>query len=160
MFLVKEDNKSLLLTGDSQQDLILQGLADTDHLVDGHLHVDVLKVQHHGSEHNVDPEFCRHISADHYIFCGNGSNGNPEKTVLEMFFNSRLGAPHELALAEKAQNRDFTFWFSTTSARQSSGSSARKSFEETERVVADMLIRSGGRLSAHFNDQDSMTLSI
>ncbi|MCP4301611.1 MAG: MBL fold metallo-hydrolase [Gammaproteobacteria bacterium] len=160
MFLVKENGKTLLLTGDCQQDILLQGLTDTGHMDAGHIHVDVLKVQHHGSEHNADPDFCRRVSADHYIFCGNGMNGNPEKTVLEMFFNSRLGDPADRALAPEAANREFTFWFSTTANRQSPGSTARTNFEETEQVVNNMLASSNGQMHANFNNGNSITLSV
>ena len=70
--MVEEDSKTLLLTGDSQQDKILKGLRLSGYLPreGGGLHVNVLKAQHHGSEHNFDEEFCRTVSADHYLFCG------------------------------------------------------------------------------------------
>lgn len=109
MFLVKEQNHTLLLTGDSQQDVILAGLKETGNLANGYIHVDVLKVPHHGSEHNADRNFCRRVSADHYVFCGNDSHGNPEPEVLKLFFDSRLGNTNQLALAPQARNRDFTY---------------------------------------------------
>jgi hypothetical protein len=160
MFLVKENGKTMLLTGDSQQDIILKGLTDTGHLDSGHIHLNVLKVQHHGSEHNVDRNFCQRVSADNYVFCGNGSYGNPEPSVLQMFFESRLGAPENRALAPEAQGREFTFWFSTTSRHQTAGSTARANFEETERLVASLVASSGGQMTAKFNDNASITLSI
>ena len=36
----------------------------------GRIHVDVLKVQHHGATANVDDAFVRAVTADHYVFCG------------------------------------------------------------------------------------------
>jgi hypothetical protein len=32
----------------------------------------ILKVQHHGSENNMDDALAERVSADHYVFCGNG----------------------------------------------------------------------------------------
>lgn len=160
MFLVEDRGKTLLLTGDSHHDLVLDGLRETGRLVDGeYLHVDVLKVPHHGSENNVDRNFCRRISADHYVFCGNGSHGNPEKSVLEMYFESRVGSQARRALAPEADGREFKFWFSTTSELQTN-SSARESFRETEATVDRLIQLSGGRMSAEFNTRDWIRLSV
>lgn len=160
MFMVEENGKTLLLTGDAQQDFILEGLARTGFLDDGFVHVDVLKVQHHGSEHNLDANFARKVSADHYVFCGNGSHGNPETKVIDLVFESRLGKPSVRALAPQAQNRDFHFWFSTTSQAAPEGLERRETFAKVEEHVADLEAQSGGRLHLHFNQGASITLTI
>ena len=41
------------------------------------IHVDLLKVPHHGSANNLDEDFFERITADHYVFSGNGEHGNP-----------------------------------------------------------------------------------
>ena len=51
--------------------------------------VDVLKLMHHGSHNNVDVDFFQRVLADHYVFCGNGQHGNPERETLEMLFQAR-----------------------------------------------------------------------
>jgi ribonuclease BN (tRNA processing enzyme) len=160
MFMVEESGKRLLLTGDGQQDIILDGLERTGFLDDGFIHIDVLKVQHHGSEHNMDANFAQKVSADHYVFCGNGSSGNPETKVIDMIFDSRMGDPSVRALSPAAKNRDFHFWFSTTSAAAPEGLARRETFEELEEHLADLEQQSGGRLHLHFNDASSTTLSI
>jgi hypothetical protein len=160
MFMAEEGGKTLLLTGDSQQKIILRGLEQAGFLPDGHLHVDVLKVQHHASEHNVDEEFCRKVSADKYVFCGNGSHGNPEPEVLEQIFESRLGPAPKRALAPKAKDRPFEFWFSTTSAAQAAGSKQRANFAEVERRVDKMIGRSRKKMKARYNQGASVTLTI
>ena len=166
MFFVEDAGRSLLLTGDSQQDIILDALRDTGHLEGGsaedhgHVHVDILKLPHHGSEHNFDLNFCRHVTADHYVFCANGRNGNPEDEVLQFIIDSRTGPAERRALTAEGQSNDrgFTFWFSTTSDKQS-GSSA-DNFRGTEALVAQMVADSGGRLSAEFNAGDSILLRV
>ena len=161
MFLVEEDGHTLLLTGDSHQKMILDGLRETGKLESGeHIHVDVLKVPHHGSEHNVDVDFCRRVSADHYVFCGNGKNGNPEPEVLQMYRDSRLGSSNRRALSPRARNRDFTFWFSTTAAYQPSGSTARRRFQESEDLTNRLVQQSNGRMHAHYNRRDWITLKV
>lgn len=158
MFMVEEDGRRILLTGDAQQDFILAGLKRTGFLDGGSVHLDVLKVQHHGSEHNMDAKFARTVSADHYVFCGNGSHGNPETRVLDMLYASRMGKPSERALAPDAADRDFHFWFSTTSAVAPQGSERRETFEKMEEHVGRLEASSGGRLHLHFREEVSATL--
>jgi beta-lactamase superfamily II metal-dependent hydrolase len=157
MLLVEEDGKRLLLTGDGQQNYILEGLKAEGFLSDDALHLDVLKVQHHGSEHNIDADFCRVVSADHYVFCGNGKHGNPELTVLEDVFNSRLGKPASRTKAPEAQDRPFTFWFSTSSANPKSNN---EGFDKIAQRVNQLVARSNGLLTARFNEDDVQTLEV
>lgn len=160
MFMVEENGKRLLLTGDSQQDIILKGLKATGYLSVGHCHLDALKVQHHGSENNMDENFCRIVSADHYIFCGNGEHGNPDPRVLRMIYNSRIGPAAVRSRSPAANGRPFCFWFSTSSAEQEAGSKERKAFGEVERIVANMVQSSGGLMTAKFNTGTKLKLSI
>lgn len=160
MFMVEEDGKRLLLTGDSQQDKILTGLQQTGFLGNQGLHVDVLKVQHHGSEHNLDANFARNVSADNYVFCGNGLNGNPNPDVIDFVFDSRRGTAGERALAPIANGRKFHFWFSTTSSAQEAGSARRKAFKALEDQVEQLRQSSQGQLVLHFNQQASVELKI
>lgn len=163
MFMVQEKGKTLLLTGDGQQDLVIAGLERAGFLEkrkEAGLHVDVLKVQHHGSENNLDSNFARKVSADHYVFCGNGQHRNPDRKVIETIFESRTGGKAVRALAPAARNRDFHFWFSTTSQAAPAGLERRTVLEKVEEQVRALQKRSGGRLKLHFNQGDSTTLAI
>ena len=91
--------KSMLLTGDARGDKILGGLEAAGALrPGGKLHVDVLKVPHHGSSNNVDNDFYQRISANHYVYSGNGEHGNPERESFEMLFRARGAEPFEIHL--------------------------------------------------------------
>jgi len=91
--LAEADGKSILLTGDARGDKILDGLELTQLMEPGgKLHVDILKGPHHGSDRNVDPSFFRRITADHYVFSGDGEHGNPERETLKMLFRARPDA--------------------------------------------------------------------
>jgi beta-lactamase superfamily II metal-dependent hydrolase len=118
MVLVEEGTKTLLLTGDGHGDDILKGLKHHERLdtaEGGGLHVSALKVQHHGSENNLDEAFCRAITADHYIFCGNGEHENPDVAVVEAILDSRLGA--EGVRSSNAETmHGFTLWFNSSEA--------------------------------------------
>ncbi len=90
--LAEAGKKRMLLTGDARGDKILEGLELVGLLKpDGKskIHVDILKGPHHGSNRNVEPIFFRRITADHYVFSGDGEHGNPERETLEMLWAER-----------------------------------------------------------------------
>lgn len=119
MFMVEEKNadgkvRTILLTGDGHHLDILSGLEMQKKIErNGSLHVDVLKVQHHGSEHNIDRDFCKRIIADHYIFCGNGAHANPDLKVVEAIIDSRLSNEHNGSHSKV--NQPFKLWFNSSS---------------------------------------------
>jgi hypothetical protein len=120
----------------------------------------VLKIQHHGSENNMDKNFAREVSADHYVFCGNGEHENPDLRVIDIIFNSRVGNSSARALAPKARDREFHFWFSTTSAAQAEGTKKKEHFQEVEKRVAELVAQSNQLLKLHFNQAASTVLKI
>jgi hypothetical protein len=90
VLLAEVGTKRMLLTGDARGDKILKGLELVGVLSNNNkIHVDILKMPHHGSNRNVDPIFFRRIYADHYIFSGNGGHGNPERETLQMLLDER-----------------------------------------------------------------------
>ncbi|HVQ07527.1 MAG TPA: MBL fold metallo-hydrolase [Allosphingosinicella sp.] len=82
--------KTMLLTGDARGDYLIEGLK-AEGLLDagGKLHVDILKMPHHGSDRNVDPSFFSTITADHYVASADGTFGNPDRPTLEMLIGQR-----------------------------------------------------------------------
>lgn len=114
MFVVEENNKTLLMTGDGHWKDITDGLEKAGLKVPGEpYHCTALKVQHHGSEHNLNLEFCQDVIADHYIFCGNGAHHNPDMDVIKTIIKSRLGRESEKSQHEKTGN-NFKFWFNSS----------------------------------------------
>lgn len=90
--LAEAGKKRILLTGDARGDKVLEGLELVGLLKqDGksRIHVDILKGPHHGSNRNVEKIFFERITADHYVFSGNGEHGNPERETLEMLLAAR-----------------------------------------------------------------------
>ncbi len=97
--LARLGGKTMLLTGDARGDDVLEGLEGAGILAaDGILHVDLLKVPHHGSDRNVETEFFRRVRADHYVISGDGRHGNPEPATFEMIFEARGTDPFTLHL--------------------------------------------------------------
>jgi hypothetical protein len=92
------EKRRMLLTGDARGDDILTGLEEAGLLDAGPLHVDLLKLPHHGSDRNVETDFFRRVTADHYVVSGDGKHGNPEVATFEMIFAARGGADFHLHL--------------------------------------------------------------
>lgn len=83
MFLAEADNRTMLLTGDGRSDHLLDGLGQAN-LLDAHgkLHVNVLKLPHHGSNRNITKKFLKNVTADTYVASANGRDGNPDLATL------------------------------------------------------------------------------
>jgi hypothetical protein len=154
MFMVEEGGKHLLLTGDSQQDIIIKGLEETGYLDDGYLHLDILKMPHHGSENNFNAEIASVISADHYVFCGNGQHENPDLRVLQHVFDSRMNGKKR-AKAPEAEGREFTMWFSTEGDGK-----AEAHMKKVRKLVGDLVKKSNGRMRAEFNKGAFVSLTV
>jgi beta-lactamase superfamily II metal-dependent hydrolase len=141
MLLVEEDGKSILFTGDGHSDDIYNGLERLGRLDgDGQLHVNVFKVQHHGSEHNVREDFFRQVTADHYIFCANGAHHNPDLDVLEALIDQRLS---------REDRRGFKLWFNS-SAAVASLPTYQEHMRKVEALIAQRASQSRGRLKYRF----------
>lgn len=120
MLLVEEGSRSMLLTGDGHSDEIVKGLKVKKRLdARGRLHVDLLKVQHHGAEFNARPEFWSAITADHYVFCANGAHHNPDERILDDLLDARLGTT-EIPSAGPTGKR-FKIWVNSSSAVTDAG---------------------------------------
>ena len=86
--------KKMLLTGDALGDDILEGLRESKQLkAGGTLHVNVLKMPHHGSIRNVNEEFLSTVTADHYVMSANGKYDNPDLDTLKLLSKLRGGTP-------------------------------------------------------------------
>jgi hypothetical protein len=108
--LAEEDGRTCLLTGDAAEEELLDGLAAAGRRDGGPFHCDVLKVQHHGSEHNLSTGFAEAVVADHYVFSADGAHGNPEPSVIRTVVEARAAVPGP-----------FTLWFTSSPRRTSAG---------------------------------------
>jgi beta-lactamase superfamily II metal-dependent hydrolase len=151
MLLAEENGKTVLLSGDGHGDDILKGLAHHGRLdAKGRMHVNVLKVQHHGSEHNIDEPFCRAVTADHYVFCGNGAHENPDLDVLKTLVKARLAV----------SKKPFKMWFNSASTVP--GKTADKAhMKKVESLVAQLEAAApAGKLTSSFLTQPSFDLPV
>lgn len=161
VLLIVADNVRVLITGDVQQDILLGQLEESGLMArGGALHFDVLKVPHHGSHHNASEEFCRRVSADHYLFTGiDGRNTNPEIDVINLYWNSRLGRRRRnRAQAQEADGRAFAFYFSSHSSKKSGVN--RTHARAVQRRVQRLQGRSGNQMSHEFNRRDFIRIDL
>lgn len=107
------DGKTCLLTGDGHMDDAEKGLEVAGLLQpDKGMHLNCLKIAHHGSEHNSKPGNYRRITADHYIFCGNGHSANPDPRIVDAVIDSRIGPVSKRSGNAQTGNK-FKLWFNT-----------------------------------------------
>ena len=137
VLLAESGGKTMLLTGDARGDKILKGLESIGAVAaGGTLHVDILKVPHHGSSNNVAPKFFQRITADHYVFSGDGEHGNPERETLAMLFGARGAAPFHLHLTypideiDIARKKDWEQEQAKEKARKANGTSSKQPRED------------------------------
>jgi glyoxylase-like metal-dependent hydrolase (beta-lactamase superfamily II) len=83
MLLAEDGQRRMLLTGDGLGADLLDGLKQAN-LLDaaGKIHVDVLKLPHHGSVRNINRKFFETIQADVYVVSANGKYNNPDLATL------------------------------------------------------------------------------
>jgi hypothetical protein len=81
--------RTMLLTGDARGDYVLEELKRAKLLKGGKLHVDLLKVPHHGSWRNLCKDFFERLTADHYVFSADGRDDNPDVKTLEALVEAR-----------------------------------------------------------------------
>ena len=158
MLLVEEDGRSVLLTGDGHSEDVLAGLEEAGRLdAEGKLHVDVLKVQHHGSEHNLTPEFAKLITANRYLFCANGEHANPDPRIVQAIIESRLGSQSVRSASPSANGR-FTLQFnSSVDVTQDEEQAHMKAIEEQ---VAAAAAASSGRMRFTFLNRSSFDINL
>ncbi len=156
MLFVQEKTRTLLLTGDGHTDDVTLGLKHIKKLKEGGgLHVNVLKVPHHASEHNVTRAFCREVTADDYLFCGRkgGRDQNPDIRVIQAFAESRLSADAEKRSPNKQAGDKFKFWFSGSVANTEGDD--KTYMRKVEKEVNAIAAKSKGKMEVFFLGTDS-----
>jgi len=156
VMMVEQGGKRALFTGDARDDHIyddLKAAGFTDG--DGHVHVDVLKVQHHGSEANFSLGFAQKVTADHYLFCGNGGHHNPDLGVVKALLDARVGAA-TVRTPHVDPDRAFKLWFT-------SDGTTFKADETHMKKLMDLVEDRIGALahaSAHFSKESFFDIDV
>jgi hypothetical protein len=151
MLLVEEGKTRVLLTGDGHSDDVEKALKQWKKLdAKGNLHVDVLKALHHGSEHDITEGFCSRVTADHYVFCGNGFQGNPELPVIEAMVNARLNGA--------GPDRPFKLWFNANPKDRKA--KYKKHLSEIDKTVRKLAAKAGKMMTFEFIDPNASSFDV
>jgi len=68
-FIIQNNEKSILMLGDSHVETIIEWM-DSNQIE--MLHIDAIKVSHHGSKHNINAEFIKRVVCNKYFISTNG----------------------------------------------------------------------------------------
>jgi beta-lactamase superfamily II metal-dependent hydrolase len=98
VLLVREGNKSILLTGDCRGDHLQQGLIETGLSADGRFHTDIFKLPHHGSMRNSSKKLFEEVTADTYVISADGTYNNPDTQTLIWIVESAKAAGRNIRL--------------------------------------------------------------
>jgi hypothetical protein len=119
----------------------------------------VLKVPHHGSEYNMTRDFAKRITADHYIFCANGSHGNPDLETIEVLVDSRLGG--DAARSDNPEaDKAFEFWFNSDESVAAGKAGSPDHMRKVAALVLERAKKSKGRMKVHFLKQSSFAIDL
>jgi beta-lactamase superfamily II metal-dependent hydrolase len=88
-FIFEFNGKKLLLLGDSHPSVIANSLRELGFSVDNRLHIDYVKISHHGSKANTNDDLLSLISSRNFIISTNGNyHGLPNKKTLARIINN------------------------------------------------------------------------
>lgn len=139
--LMKFGSKSILLTGDARSDDILDGLYEAELMDNDKIHLDILKMPHHGSDRNMSTDFLRHVIANHYIFSGDGAHHNPDISTLEMLFD-----------ANSSRNDKFTIHMTNHEGKYNLKDKLDKFFDTKEGI--------GSKYSVNYLENPNLSLKV
>ena len=152
------NGKTCLLTGDGHMDDVEAGLENADLLQPGEgLHVDCLKIAHHGSEHNSELKHYQRITANHYIFCGNGHSHNPDPRIVDAVIDSRIG-PASKRSGNDEVGDNFKLWFNTNP--DDTGNSHADHMVALRQKVEQRAAASNGQMQATFQAGSVRTINL
>jgi hypothetical protein len=135
--LVEINNRKLLLTGDARGDDIVEGWKAAGHDPDEPVHIDIMKMPHHGSDRNITEKIFKLFPADHYVISADGKHRTPPTNTIR-------------ALARTLANSTYTGHLTN---RTPAMRGALDALEE-ERA------QPGRRFDVKFRDEDSSFLQI
>jgi beta-lactamase superfamily II metal-dependent hydrolase len=82
-FLLEVDNTKMLFLGDAHDEVVVESLKELGFSEKNKLHLDLVKVSHHGSQYNTSSEFLSLIQSSRFVISTNGTrHGLPNKRTI------------------------------------------------------------------------------
>ncbi|MFA1560536.1 ComEC/Rec2 family competence protein [Aliivibrio fischeri] len=84
-FIASLKNQSVLFLGDSNPQIICNNLKNIGYSINNPINLSMLKLSHHGSQHNTNKELLEIINCSNYYISTNGGNYNhPDKETIKL----------------------------------------------------------------------------
>lgn len=148
VFLFEEAGKRIILMGDVTPAVLMKGLEKLpDYSKEDGLHVDVLKFPHPSCE-NYLHEFPENLTADHYLMCGDGTAGQPAKTVVDRIVNS------------PTKNKSRKIWLSTHVDHLPIDSPRHKHMKELTAYIQNQCEVKSNKLEYEVIEDEFLTLDL
>ncbi|MCD0477463.1 MBL fold metallo-hydrolase [Chryseobacterium sp. LC2016-29] len=92
-FIMEYEKKSFLFLADAHPSVIIEGLNKFGFNKDNPLHVELMKVSHHGSIYNTNKELLEIVKTDNYLISSNATkHGLPNKRTIARIINNNPNA--------------------------------------------------------------------
>lgn len=99
MFLAESGRRRILMTGDGLGDDVVEGLERTGLLAPGGtIHVDILKLPHHGSARNAVGSLFDRVLADIYVISADGKYGNPDRQTMDWLVDAACRQGRDISI--------------------------------------------------------------
>jgi len=93
-FLAEYESKRCLFLADAHMDVVCESIKKLIPTGKKQLEVDAVKVSHHGSRHNIKPEFFDLVDAQHFLISSNGDKfEHPDKSTIESIIKGARKRP-------------------------------------------------------------------
>lgn len=92
-FIMEYEDKNFLFLADAHPSVIIEGLNKFGYNKDNPLHVELMKVSHHGSMFNTNKELLEIVKTDNYLISSNATkHGLPNKRTIARIINDNPNA--------------------------------------------------------------------
>lgn len=92
-FIIEYEDKCYLFIADAHPSIIIEGLNKLGYNKDNPLHVELMKVSHHGSMYNTNKELLEIVKTDKYLISSNATkHGLPNKRTIARIINNNPNA--------------------------------------------------------------------
>ena len=91
-FILYAEGKSIMMLGDADINDVEMKLKDMGYSKDNPIHLDLVKVSHHGSKGNISKEFLEIIDCNDFLFTTNGGTGgayHPDRKTIALIKNNQ-----------------------------------------------------------------------
>ena len=105
--------RSILLAADAHDDVLTASLRRlrAERGVDGPLHIDALKLSHHGSKQNTTDQLLDEVRADHYLISTSGDRfHHPNALAIRRIVDRHAQDGHDLALLFNYEQANTVAW--------------------------------------------------